>query len=138
MDIGIDNLIILCFYEFKPLFVVNLKNVEIQTDNFNHSYKQVIQGSNLSIIAIDPLSADHPEFLGDYSSDKSNSITIEMSMLSPKEKLAKNYTYYMGVKLKSTRIKFVKRRLNEVVEFFKNRLLDHLLWEESYIVDGEF
>jgi len=44
----------------------------------------------------------------------------------------------MGVKLKSARIKLVKRRLDEVLEFFKYRLLDHLLWEESYIVDGKF
>jgi len=44
MDIGIDNLIILCFYEFKPLYVVNLKNVDVLNDNFKYNYKQIIKG----------------------------------------------------------------------------------------------
>ena len=89
-------------------------------------------------MAIDPLKADHPEFLTNYSPQKPNIIIIELSTLPEEEKKRKNYSYYVGLKLKSARIKFIKRRLNEILGFFKGRLLDHLLWEESFVVDGDF
>lgn len=60
MDVGIDNLVVLCYYEFEPLFVINMKEFSLVTDSYEQSSAQLIRGTDLTVTAIDPLAAKHP------------------------------------------------------------------------------
>ena len=119
----------------------------------------LIQSEDFSITAIDPLSAEHPEFLcnkydgecdQDHHDIRPNKLTIEMKTF-PEDMRLDTYqlsdngneftgpapTTHMAVRLEYAKMKFINRRLNEFKEFLLGRVMGQLMKGKSYI-DGEF
>lgn len=72
-------------------------------------------------------------------SEKNYSLEVVFNSFSTRKASQKRYNNYLGVLLEGVNFCFLKRRTNELVEYFKNHLLFYLLYSRGYeILDQSY
>lgn len=122
IEVSVESLTMLCFYYQEPLYLINLKNISIFSNTFPSHFVCKISTNDMELLNISTVAGEHPHILKPL--DKDFSFTFEFKVFNSTFSSIKKYSTYIGMRIINSQIVFLKRNVSEIVDYFKNKLLN--------------
>ena len=129
------SLTLLCFHKMEPIYIMNLQKLGVTIENRNIYTWVRVKSEEISIHDICNRASNHPDILDNFSDDKVSKLDCEIKLFDVNFSMIQNLSMYVGLRLMHAKVVFLKRIVNEIVEYIRFQALASLSKREDVNMD---
>jgi hypothetical protein len=129
------SLTLLCFHKMEPIYIMNLQKLAVTIENQNIYTWVKVKSEEISIHDICNRASNHPDILDNFSDSKVSKLDCEIKLFDENFSKIQKFSMYVGLRLMHVKVVFLKRIVNEIVEYIRFQALASLSKREDVNMD---
>jgi len=122
IDLNLPTLNIIFLHKKEPIYLLSLENISMFFKSYLRDSELNLKTKKITFYNTSTIAGPHKQIISTIEGTD-EALTLQMKMFGRYKSIVNNYSIWLGVKLNKVKIVFLKKLVQEVVEYLRFQLL---------------